>query len=168
MNDEIELTPPDAFAMVASLVALAAEPRSCGKRLEELRRVETNLKKLTAELAADRAAHEKNKKETLAWIRDRESRAEERESSAFHWVRVLQDLLREYRQTGQHAALDALPPECEQEVLRIEHDHEAHIDAIEKGTWPPKPYEAPADLATVRFDAVLDERSAGDGLRTRQ
>jgi hypothetical protein len=159
MSDEIELTPPDAFATVASLVALAADPRACGKRLEELRRRQEDIKRSNAEAAQAQADHENGMRTMLAHTAEARDSYRRWAVDAFRYTEELKRLLEEYRRTGH---LAALPPDLEAEADRLAAAAESiDFDPLEDG----KPYHAPSDLAAAKFDPTLDERSAGDGLR---
>jgi hypothetical protein len=123
MTDD-DMTPAGAFDVVASLVALAADPKAAGKRLEELRQQEASIKRGREELAASHADLDRKQQQIERRILD----ARTREFQANMRIDMLRGLLEEYEKTGQRGAL---PDNFEAESAElIEADEAASTDWV--------------------------------------
>jgi putative heme degradation protein len=92
----------DPFAAVAGLVALITDVKACAKRLDELRATIDAAEKAQAQLAADRAEHERRVAVDTAELAERDGAVRKRHLAAT----ILE---REVNERAQRFAAD-LPP----------------------------------------------------------
>jgi hypothetical protein len=70
---------PEAFAAVADLIRLIADPDGCAKRMTELRKLGDQIAKAQSKLETDRAEHNKKVAADAAELAEREAALRKRE-----------------------------------------------------------------------------------------